>query len=213
MARYSIDGGILDDIANAINSKTGDTEPLFPQKMAGQIDAMHTYDENDVGSVIRLDAGNQLVLAPLPTLTHPATSSDIRLDKEALDGNGDVITGTMDAYEAERWYADDLSTFPASRVLNTIGGGGKYYGSLTATLSLAGSAAEYTVPVQAWRYNGTLYLSCGASDGFQSMVLLLTGSGTGLTCAVFYNISGGVLTDLTSMADQLLSDLTLMLCI
>lgn len=42
MARYSIDGAILDDIADSINAKTGESAAMVPGNMAGKIRGIPT---------------------------------------------------------------------------------------------------------------------------------------------------------------------------
>lgn len=40
MGDYIIDGAILTDIADAIRSKTSDTQTIIPEDMAGAVDAL-----------------------------------------------------------------------------------------------------------------------------------------------------------------------------
>ena len=47
--------------------------------------------------------GNAIYLggAPLPELTNPAVAGDIRYGKQSIDGDGEVLTGTIPDYEGE----------------------------------------------------------------------------------------------------------------
>ena len=84
MADYLIKGQTLTDIADAIRSKTGTTDGIEADEMATKI------------SQIAGDGG-----VVLPDLTNSATASDILLSKEAIDENGNIITGTMPTQSAQ----------------------------------------------------------------------------------------------------------------
>ena len=64
----------LSDIADAIRSKTGNSGIIHTDEMAGQINTLS---------------------APLPSLTNPATASEIANGYEAINGQGQKITGSF----------------------------------------------------------------------------------------------------------------------
>jgi hypothetical protein len=89
MARYSIEGSILDNIANAINEKTGETAAMVPSKMAEKI--------------LSIEGGNSNYVETIEgTLANPFGSIDaFVLANEIADGNA-TATLTFEA-ENETW--------------------------------------------------------------------------------------------------------------
>lgn len=67
----------------------------------------------------------------LPELTNPATASDLALDKQLIDGSGNVVTGTLGESEVgvNAWAADDitLSGTPGNTTFHIGGMYGKKY--------------------------------------------------------------------------------------
>ena len=106
--------------------------------------------------------------------------------------------------------AADLTSFDAVAVLNDIGGG-TVNGMIRMTLTMGGNQVTEDVPVTAFASNGDLIITGGGSDGTMAAAILFTGSGTGLSAQQLYLIQGGTLTDLTSAAGQIISNITLML--
>lgn len=80
MERYIIEGTTLTNIANAIRSKTGNTEPIQVMEMASEISSI---------------SGGGTGGADLPSLSNPALASDILSGKEAINSNGEKITGSI----------------------------------------------------------------------------------------------------------------------
>ena len=91
-------------IADAIRSKTGSTEQIVADDFPTAIDSISTG-------------------TPLPTLTDPAAASDILDGKEAIDGSGNLLTGTYEApYDfkdatqlAQAFY--DANTFTTNKIV------------------------------------------------------------------------------------------------
>lgn len=84
MARYSLEDTTLTNIANAIRNKTNKTNPIEVADMADEIASI------EIGSGGGTD---------LPSLTNPASASDILASKEAIDDSGNKITGTIETFD------------------------------------------------------------------------------------------------------------------
>jgi len=107
MARYSIDGSVLDNIANAINAKTGETAAMLPGEMAEKISSIEgsvvkenfSLNYDDLKSYIRMCASainaGKIVLG----------SIELMLDDDSSFSGGYQVSATyfrlvsiMDAY-------------------------------------------------------------------------------------------------------------------
>lgn len=73
MAKYSIEGSTLTNIANHLRTQLGQTGGMTPEEMATLIDN----------------------LVKLPELTTPGTADDLRNGKQLIDASGNIITGSM----------------------------------------------------------------------------------------------------------------------
>ncbi len=148
----------------------------------------------------------------LPTLTDPAGAGDIRCGKDALDGNGDRIVGSMLNYQLKEWQSASLADFPTDQVLSYLPHTlSNFYGCVAAKVTLGGSPILINAGVMAVSKNGSLTLGSGGSNGSMAFSILLTGSTTGLSCLHYYVVSGGSLMDMTAQADQVISDFGLYL--
>ena len=74
--KYSILGTTLKGIADAIRRKTGKTGGLVPENMEAEIDSVKTFDD-------------------LPALSNPAGAGQIFNGYQALNGDGEVMEGTL----------------------------------------------------------------------------------------------------------------------
>lgn len=76
MGKKIIDDGTLTNIADAIRGKTGGTAQITPVEMPGAIAGISTG-------------------AGLPELSNPGTAADLASGKELIDGQGNVVTGSV----------------------------------------------------------------------------------------------------------------------
>lgn len=114
---------VFTNIANAIRSRTGKTDAMTPDEMGTEILTME------------LTGGVEL-----PELTNPATSEEIFLDKETIDANGNVQTGTF-TIDGELTTQNDLIAQIQSAVDNLPdagGGGNGSYETCTVNISSFG---------------------------------------------------------------------------
>lgn len=114
MAKVLVKENNLTNIANAIRSKTGQGASYKPSEMAAAIEG--------------ITAG-----AELPALSNPATAENIQKGFEAIDGSGNVVTGTH--VEAEAPTLPTLNTPAAASDIASgkealDGNGNKITGSL-----------------------------------------------------------------------------------
>jgi hypothetical protein len=154
-------------------------------------------------------------------LDNQAGGGDIASGCSAYDAAGNEIVGEAGITAGYgEWSSAGLGTFPAGTVVAALAGGGMGFGLLTATITLGQDEMTETIPVivnRSYEEESGPYLmmTAGANNGTMGMSMLLSGSGNagGLTAQALWLDSGGTLTDLTSQAAQILSDLTLKLVI
>ena len=101
MAKYSIESSTLTGLADKVRTLTGETSTLTPNAMGTQLDNANT-EVNEQGDLLeQLEAAVGALPeggaggVELPELTNAATASDILAGKEAINGSGNKITGTI----------------------------------------------------------------------------------------------------------------------
>jgi hypothetical protein len=82
MAKYTLEESTLTNIADAIRAKTGKNDKITPSDFAEEISSIE---------------GNNGVV--LPTLSNPASASDILMGKDAIDASGEKITGSIETFD------------------------------------------------------------------------------------------------------------------
>ncbi len=226
MARYSIDGDILDGIADAINEKYEGSSQISPVDMALSIRELPVVPPGglvatigDVGKIVKWDDTSTTVwLDELPALNSPATASDILENMEALDENGDLIVGSFTPLCLRNWASSSPATFPIAEVGDVfVDEIAPAYGYINMVVNLGDEPMTVVFPVAAFVYEHTLYIQGGRYDSTlmgQGSSMEASGSGlTGLTFSALYMIAGGTLTDFTSMAGQIVGSIALSLYI
>ena len=103
-----------------------------------------------------------------------------------------------------------LGDFPDAELISSVTG--QCVGVLYITATIGGDTMAAYTPIIAYPNNNTVVLTGGISDGNTSSTFIFycTG-GNGLGCQEFYLVQGGTLTDLTSYASAILSDISLIL--
>lgn len=104
---YEIKRSTLEGIANAVRTKTGGTEGILSEDLESQILSINTKEDlsEEIGTQDDLidelrDILNEKSSISLPTLNSPASAEHIQSGYEAINNNGEVVTGTYNFAEA-----------------------------------------------------------------------------------------------------------------
>ena len=99
MVEYIIQGETLNNIANKVRTLSGTTETMSPDAMANHVNNANVEIENQEGLLTQIvnalegKAGGNGI--SLPTLTTPATESEVFEGSEYIDQSGNKKTGTF----------------------------------------------------------------------------------------------------------------------
>lgn len=136
MSDYLIKGETLTAIADEVRELSGTTSLKSTDMIISDLDTANTEIAEQADLLTQIANALEGKAAgsgdiTLPTLTNPASESDILIGKEAIDGEGNVVTGTI-----ETKTSSDLT---ASGATVTVPAG--YYAS-QATKSVASGSAK-----------------------------------------------------------------------